>query len=81
MPRYCPNGAGINQPSVGAIAVTLGIQSTEPINPERVGSITDLSSVVPNAGDEVVTMAMKIKILENIQTVKPFWLNRTTNAK
>jgi hypothetical protein len=70
----------INQPSVGAIAVTLGIQSTESINPERVGSITDVSSGAPNAGDEVATMAMKIKILKNIQTVKSFWLNRTVNV-
>jgi hypothetical protein len=38
-------------------------------------------SGAPNAGDEVATMAMKIKILENIQAVYLFWLNLTPNAK
>ena len=39
------------------------------------------SSGAFNAGEEIATAAMKIKILENIQTVKLFWRNRTTNAK
>jgi hypothetical protein len=39
------------------------------------------SSGALKAGEEIATVAMKIKILKNIQTVKPFWLNRTANAK
>jgi hypothetical protein len=33
------------------------------------------------AGEEIATVAMKIKILENIQTAKSFWPNRAANAK
>jgi hypothetical protein len=33
------------------------------------------------AGKEIAMVAMKIKILENIQTVKSFWPNRAANAK
>jgi hypothetical protein len=39
------------------------------------------SSGALKAGDVIATVAMKIKILENIQTVKSFWPNRLANAK
>jgi len=39
------------------------------------------SSRALDADEEIATMAMKIKILENIQTVNSFWPNRSTNAK
>jgi hypothetical protein len=39
------------------------------------------SSGALKAGKEIATVAMKIMILKIIQTVKPFWLNRTANAK
>jgi hypothetical protein len=39
------------------------------------------SSGALKAGEEIATVTMKIKILENIQTVKSFWPNRASNAK
>jgi hypothetical protein len=39
------------------------------------------SSGALKADEEIATMAIKIKILENIRTVKSFGPNRMSNAK